>query len=63
MLVLDERQSTKHGAASGVGQMKEDWTECLDKLPQRKLQEWIERIPEYVQVLLIVKVGMSIEKV
>jgi hypothetical protein len=34
MLVLDEKQSSKHGVASGVGQMKEDWTECWGKLPQ-----------------------------
>jgi hypothetical protein len=32
--------------------MKEDWTECLDKLSQKKIQEWIERIPEYIQKII-----------
>jgi hypothetical protein len=49
MLALDERQTTKHDVASGVKQMKKDWVECWDKLPQREIQEWIERIPQHIE--------------
>jgi transposase len=47
-----KRQTTKYSVALGVGQMKKDWIECWGKLPQRKIQEWIERIPEHIQRII-----------
>ena len=32
--------------------MKKDWIECWGKLPQRKIQEWIERIPGHIQRII-----------
>jgi hypothetical protein len=42
--------------------MKEDWIECWRKLPQRKIQEWIERIRNTLNKQLNARVGMSIER-
>lgn len=47
-----KRQTTKHGVASGVGQMKKDWEECWARLPQKKIQEWIEMIPGHIQRII-----------
>ena len=47
-----KRQTTKHKTALGVEQIKKDWTECWDRLPQRKIQEWIERVPEHIQRII-----------
>jgi hypothetical protein len=47
-----KRQTTRKGVAKGKEQMKQDWKDCWAKLPQRKIQEWIERIPEYVQRII-----------
>jgi hypothetical protein len=47
-----KRQTTKHGVASGVGQMKKDWLECWENLPQEKIQQWIERIPEHIKKII-----------
>jgi hypothetical protein len=44
-----KRQTTRHGVASGVGQMKKDWVKCWDKQPQKEIQEWTERIPEHIE--------------
>jgi hypothetical protein len=42
--------------------MKEDWTECWDKLPQKKIQEWIERIPEHIQRIIDCEGGNEYKK-
>jgi hypothetical protein len=47
-----KRQTTKHGPASSVVQMKKDWIDCWNRLPQKKIQEWIERIPEHIQRII-----------
>ncbi len=33
-----KRETTKHGAATLQKQMKEDWIECWENIPQEKLQ-------------------------
>jgi hypothetical protein len=47
-----KRQTTKRGVASSEKQLKKDWLECWEKLPQEKIQEWIERIPEHIQRII-----------
>ena len=47
-----KRQTTKRGIASGVGQMRKDWTDCWRRLPQSKIQQWIERIPDNIQKII-----------
>ena len=47
-----KRQTTKHGVASSVKQMKKDWEECWARLPQKKIQEWIEAIPLHIQRII-----------
>jgi hypothetical protein len=47
-----KRQTTKGGVASGVEQMKTDWIDCWKKFPQKKIQEWIERIPKHVKEII-----------
>ena len=47
-----KRQTTKHGAATSVAQMKKDWIQCWKKLPQEKIQEWIKRIPEHIEKVI-----------
>lgn len=47
-----KRQTTKHGVPFGIAQMKEDWQKCWKKLPQGKIQEWIERIPAHIQRII-----------
>jgi hypothetical protein len=44
-----KRETTKHGAASAVIQMKKDWIACWEKMLQRKIQEWIEAIPIHIK--------------
>jgi hypothetical protein len=46
------RQTIKHGVAKGVEQMKKDWLEYWKSLPQKKIQEWIERISEHIQKII-----------
>ena len=52
-----KRETTKRGIASGVGQMKKDWLKAWEKLPQKKIQEWIERIPGHIQHIIKYKGG------
>ncbi len=47
-----KRQTTKNGTAVGVKQMKADWIEAWKKLPQSKIQGWIERIPEHIKRII-----------
>jgi transposase len=47
-----KRQTTKYGVASSVKQLRKDWEECWERLPQSKIQEWIERIPEHINRIL-----------
>jgi transposase len=52
-----KRETTKHGAATSIKQMKEDWRNCWDSLPQRKIQEWIERIPIHIKKIIELEGG------
>jgi hypothetical protein len=52
-----KRETTKHGAATSQKQMKEDWIECWENLPQEKLQKWIERIPIHIQEVIKLQGG------
>jgi transposase len=47
-----KRQTTKHGVASGVEQMKKDWLAAWEKLPQTLIQKWIERIPKHIKQII-----------
>ena len=47
-----KRETTRHGAASSVKQMKKDWEECWAKLSQEKVQGWIEAIPLHIQRII-----------
>jgi hypothetical protein len=44
-----KRKTTEKGTATSARQMKEDWIEYWRKL---KIQEWIERIPEYFKQII-----------
>ncbi len=52
-----KRETTKHGAATLQKQIKENWIECWENIPQEKLQRWIERIPIHVQEVIKLKRG------
>ena len=32
--------------------MKKDQLECWENLPQKKIQEWIKRIPEHIKKII-----------
>jgi hypothetical protein len=52
-----KRETTKHGTATGIAQMKKDWLNCWKDLPQKKIQQWIERIPEHVKRIIELEGG------
>ena len=52
-----KRETIKCGVASGVGQIKKDWLKAWEKLPQKKIQKWIERIPGHIQHIIKCKGG------
>jgi transposase len=47
-----KKQTTKHGVAMGVEQMKKDWIAAWKKLPQSLIQKWIKRIPEHIKQII-----------
>ena len=47
-----KRQTTKHGPATSLKQMKSDWERCCEELPQEKIQAWIERIPIHIKEVI-----------
>ena len=57
-----KRQTTRKGVASGVEQMRKDWINCWKRLPQSKIQEWIERIPENIQKIIACEGGNEYQK-
>ena len=52
-----KRKTTEKGAATSEKQIREDWIECWKRLLQRKIQEWIERIPEHIQRIIACEGG------
>jgi len=52
-----KRETTKHGAASSKKQMKEDWVQCWEEIPQEKIQAWVERIPINIQEVIRLEGG------
>ena len=52
-----KRETTKHGAASAVSQMKEDQIECWDDMAQERIQRWIERIPIHIEEVIRLEGG------
>ena len=47
-----KKRATRKGVASGVKQMKKDWEQAWKDLPQRKIQEWIERIEGHIKEII-----------
>ena len=52
-----KRRTTKHGTAMSKEQMKRDWLKAWKDLPQKKIQEWIERIPGHIQKIIELEGG------
>ena len=44
-------QTTRKGV-KGKKEMAKRWIQCWKDLPQEKIQEWIERIPEHIQRII-----------
>ena len=47
-----KRRTTKKGAPSVRKTAEMVWTRCWKEMPQRKIQEWIERIPRHIQEVI-----------
>jgi hypothetical protein len=52
-----KRQTTKHGAITSWAQLKEAWIKCWRKLPQEKIQAWIERVALHIQEIIRLEGG------
>jgi hypothetical protein len=52
-----KKSTTKHGAPTSKKQLKKDWIECWDNMPQEKIQAWIERIPIHIQEVIKLEGG------
>jgi hypothetical protein len=47
-----KRRTTEIGVATSTKQLKEDWIDCWEELPQDLIQKWIERIPIHIQEVI-----------
>jgi hypothetical protein len=52
-----KRHTTKHGPITSRAQLKEAWIKCWKEMPQERIQQWIERIIEYVQEVIRLEGG------
>ena len=47
-----KRRTTCRGAKSVGKRMRKQWIDEWRKMPQRRIQKWIERIPRHIQKIL-----------
>jgi hypothetical protein len=52
-----KRRTTKKGAPSVRKTAEQAWTRCWKEMPQKQIQEWIERIPRHIQEVIRLKGG------
>ena len=52
-----KRRTTLRGAPGDKKTAKDHWYEAWDKLPQHRIQEWIERIPFHIQEVIRLEGG------
>ena len=47
-----KRETTKKGPITSNEQLKEAWIKCWREMPQEKIQDWIKRIPDHIEVII-----------
>jgi len=52
-----KRDTTKGGAATRVKQIRVDWIDCWEDMPQTKIQAWIESIPVHIKEVIALDGG------
>jgi hypothetical protein len=52
-----KRETTKGGPIHSEAELKAAWIECWNKLPQERIQAWIERIIEHVKKVIELEGG------
>ena len=44
-----KRETTRRGCPTSKKQLTKDWLQCWEDMPQKKIQEWIERICKHIK--------------
>ena len=52
-----KRETTKKGAFTLATALKAAWIKLWREMPQKKIQEWIERIPIHIKEVIRLKGG------
>jgi hypothetical protein len=52
-----KKETTKRGASTSRKKLCIRWEKCWKDLSQKKIQEWIERIPFYIKEIIRLKGG------
>ena len=52
-----KRHTTKKGAPQSRAEAVRRWTTTWDELPQKQIQQWIERIPYHISRIIELKGG------
>jgi len=52
-----KRETTKKGAFTSATALKAAWIKLWREMPQKKIQEWIERIPIHIKEVIRLKGG------
>ena len=52
-----KKETTKRGASTNRKKLRIRWEKCWKELLQKKIQEWIERIPDHIQEVIRLKGG------
>jgi transposase len=52
-----KKETTKRGASTNRKKLRSRWEKCWKELSQKKIQEWIERIPNHIKEIIRLKGG------
>jgi hypothetical protein len=52
-----KRETTKQGAFTSAVALKATWLKLWKEMPQRRIQEWIKRIPIHIKEVIRLKGG------
>ena len=52
-----KRKTTKIGAIHSQKELKREWVECRNEMPQEKIQAWIERVVVHIQEIIRLEGG------
>jgi trehalose-6-phosphate synthase len=52
-----KKETTKRGASTNHKKLRSRWEKCWKELSQKKIQEWIERIPNHIKEIIRLKGG------